>query len=62
MDNLPLLWLPLVGLLAVPFAIAFSVVLEPIAVLAILNTVLIVLAVRAMFGSTDLKRIHSRKT
>jgi hypothetical protein len=53
MRDVPLSWLPLVGLLAVPFAVAFVVALEPVAVLAVVNTVLIVLAVRVMLGSGD---------
>jgi hypothetical protein len=57
MDDLPLSWLPLVGLLAIPFAVAFVVALEPVAVLAVLNTVLIVVSVRVMFGSPDLDRL-----
>ncbi|WP_435185798.1 hypothetical protein [Halobellus sp. EA9] len=61
MEDLPLSWLPLVGLLAVPFLVAFSVILEPIAVLAILNTALVVFAVRVMLGSMDLSRFHSRE-
>ena len=49
--------LPLVGLLAVPFVAAFAIALEPVALLAIINTVLIVIAVRLMFGSDDLETL-----
>ena len=62
MDDIPLSWLPLLGLLAVPFLVAFTVALEPIAALAILNTALIVLAVRTMLGSKDVNRFHSQQT
>jgi hypothetical protein len=55
---MPVSRLPLVGLLAIPFAVAFVVALEPVAVLAIINTVLIVIAVRLMFGSDDLERLR----
>jgi hypothetical protein len=55
-DDVPLTWLPLVGLLAIPSAVAF-VVLEPVAAVTILNVVLITVAVRIMFGSTDLERL-----
>ncbi|MFC6758117.1 MULTISPECIES: hypothetical protein [Haloarcula] len=54
----PVSRLPLVGLLAIPFAVAFVVALEPVAVLAVVNTVLIVVAVRIMFGSDDLESIQ----
>ena len=54
MVSLPVSRLPLVGLLAIPFALVFTVVLEPVAVLAVVNTLLIVVAVRLMFGSDDL--------
>ncbi|WP_277543097.1 hypothetical protein [Haloarcula laminariae] len=54
MRSMPVSRLPLVGLLAIPFVVAFVVVLEPVAFLAIINTVLIVIAVRLMFGSDDL--------
>lgn len=57
MRSLPVSWLPLVGLLALPFVVAFVVALEPIAALAAVNTVLIVVAVRLMFGSRDLERL-----
>jgi len=50
--------LPLIGLLAIPFVVAFVVALEPVAVLAIVNTVLIVVAIRLMFGSDDLETIE----
>lgn len=53
MDSVPIAWLPLVGALAIPSALAFML-LEPIAILAVVNTVLIVVAVRIMFGSDDL--------
>lgn len=58
MRSMPVSRLPLVGLLAVPFVVAFVVVLEPVAVLAIINTVLIVIAVRLMFGSDDLDTLE----
>jgi len=58
MRSIPVSRLPLVGLLAVPFAVAFVVALEPVAVLAVVNTVLIVVAVRLMFGSDDLQRLE----
>jgi len=58
MDSLPVSRLPLVGLLAIPFAAAFVLALEPIAFLAIVNTVLIVVAVRMMFGSDDLDTLR----
>lgn len=57
MRDLQLPWLPLAGLLTIPFAVAFGVALEPVAVVAVLNTVLIVIALRVMFGSTDLARL-----
>ena len=59
MRDVPLSWLPLVGLLAIPFALAFVVTIEQVAILAVLNTVLIVLAVRVMFGSSDLASVLS---
>ncbi|WP_324761058.1 hypothetical protein [Haloarcula montana] len=62
MVSAPLSWLPLVGLLTIPFAVAFVVTVEPVAVLAILNTVLIVVAVRLMFGSDDLGTIEREWT
>ena len=49
---------PLVGLLAIPFVAAFVIALEPVAFLAIINTVLIVIAVRLMFGSDDLDTLE----
>ena len=58
MSSVPVSWLPLVGLLAIPFAVAFVVTLEPVAVLAVVNTVLIVVAVRLMFGSDDLETLE----
>lgn len=57
MSSMPVSRLPLVGLLAIPFALAFVVALEPVAFLAVVNTVLIVVAVRIMFGSDDLETI-----
>jgi len=60
MDSVPVAWLPLVGLLAVPFAAAFAFSLEPIAIVAAVNTVLIVVAVRTMFGSSDLEELRRR--
>jgi MFS superfamily sulfate permease-like transporter len=62
MNSIPLSWLPLVGLLAIPSAVAFALGLEPVAVLAILNTVLIVVAVRIMFGSADEQYLPARLT
>jgi hypothetical protein len=62
MDSIPLSWLPLVGLLAIPSALVFALGLEPVAVLAILNTVLIVVAVRIMFGSADEQYLPARLT
>ena len=62
MKSLPLSWLPLVGLLAIPFALAFVVALEPYALVAVLNTVLIVVAVRMMFGSDDVEFVPKRLT
>jgi hypothetical protein len=59
MRDVPLSWLPLVGLLAIPFALAFVLTIEQAAILAVLNTVLIVLAVRVMFGSSDLASVLS---
>jgi len=58
MRSTPVSRLPLVGLLAIPFVVAFVVALEPVAVLAIVNTVLIVIAVRLMFGSDDLDALE----
>jgi len=58
MGSMPVSRLPLVGLLAIPFVVAFVVVLEPVAFLAIINTVLIVIAVRLMFGSDDLDTLE----
>jgi len=60
MDSISVSRLPLVGLLVIPFAVAFVVALEPVAVLAVINTVLIVVAVRIMFGSDDLESIQRR--
>lgn len=63
MPSMPVSRLPLIGLLAIPFVVAFVVVLEPIALLAVINTILIVVAVRVMFGADDLtsvKRAVSR--
>jgi hypothetical protein len=62
MREIPLPWLPLVGLLAIPFVVAFVVVLEPVAVLAVVNTLLIVFAVRVMLGSTDTDYLPPRWT
>lgn len=55
MNEVPLPLLPLVGLLAVPFVVWFVVSLEPVAALAVVNTVLIVFALRVMFGSSDVE-------
>ena len=63
MPSMPVSRLPLIGLLAIPFVVAFVVVLEPVALLAVINTILIVVAVRVMFGADDLitvKRAVSR--
>jgi len=63
MPSMPVSWLPLIGLLAIPFVVAFVVVLEPVALLAVINTILIVAAVRVMFGTDDLttlKRVVAR--
>lgn len=57
MLSMPVSRLPLVGLLVIPFAVAFVVALEPVAFLAVVNTVLIVVAVRLMLGSDDLETI-----
>lgn len=51
MDSVPLLWLPLVGLAAIPFILAFVVSIRLVSVLAVLNTLLIVFAVRLMLGA-----------
>lgn len=53
-DDVPLSWLPLVGLLVIPSALAF-VVLEPVAAVTVVNVLLITVAVRVMFGSADLE-------
>ncbi len=58
MRSMPVSRLPLVGLLAIPFVVAFVVVLEPVAFLAVINTILIVIAVRLMFGSDDLDTLE----
>ena len=58
MTSMPVSRLPLVGLLAIPFVAAFVVALEPVAFLAVINTVLIVVAVRLMFGSDDLDTLE----
>lgn len=58
MPTMPVSRLPLVGLLAIPFVAAFVIALEPVAFLAIINTVLIVIAVRLMFGSDDLDTLE----
>jgi hypothetical protein len=55
---MPVSRLPLVGLLAIPFVVAFVVALEPVSFLAIINTVLIVVSVRLMFGSDDLDTLE----
>jgi hypothetical protein len=63
MPSMPVSWLPLIGLLAIPFVVAFVIVLEPVALLAVINTILIVVAVRVMFGADDittLKRVVAR--
>jgi hypothetical protein len=63
MSSVPVSRLPLIGLLAIPFVIAFMIVLEPVALLAVINTILIVVAVRVMFGADDLttlKRVVAR--
>jgi hypothetical protein len=63
MPSMPVSSLPLIGLLAIPFVVAFVVVLEPVALLAVINTILIVVAVRVMFGADDLttlKRVVAR--
>jgi|GEM_PF-1430285 len=63
MPSMPVSRLPLIGLLAIPFVVAFVVVLEPVALLAVINTILIVVAVRVMFGADDIttvKRAVSR--
>jgi galactitol-specific phosphotransferase system IIC component len=57
---MPVSRLPLVGLLAIPFVVAFVVALEPVAFLAIINTALIVIAVRLMFGSDDLDTLEGK--
>lgn len=51
MDSVPLPWLPLVGLAAIPFILTFVLSLQPVAVLAVVNTLLIVFAVRLMLGA-----------
>lgn len=53
MKDVPLPWLPLVGLLAIPSALAF-VLLEPVAAVTVVNVLLITVAVRIMLGSADL--------
>ncbi|NLV07916.1 hypothetical protein [Haloarcula rubripromontorii] len=58
MSSMPVSRLPLIGLLAIPFVAAFVVVLEPVAFLAVINTVLIVVAVRVMFGAGDLTALE----
>jgi hypothetical protein len=58
-DDVPLSWLPLVGLLAIPSALAF-VVLEPVAAVTVVNVLLITVAVRVMFGSADLEYLPPR--
>ena len=58
MLSMPASRLPLVGLLAIPFVVAFVIALEPVAFLAIINTVLIVVAVRLMFGSDDIDTLE----
>lgn len=63
MLSMPVSRLPLIGLLAIPFVVAFVVVLEPVALLAVTNTILIVVAVRIMLGADDIttvKRAVSR--
>mgnify|MGYP006294810611 CR=1 FL=1 len=55
MDSIPVSQF---GMLAIPFAVAFVIALEPVAVLAVVNTVLIVVAVRVMFGSDDLETVE----
>lgn len=62
MEDIPLSWLPLVGLLAIPFVLGFVIWLEPVAALAVVNTVLIVAAVRIMFGSSDLSSVPFDRT
>ncbi|KOX94054.1 hypothetical protein AMS69_09080 [Haloarcula rubripromontorii] len=58
MSSMPVSRLPLIGLLAIPFVAAFVVVLEPVAFLAVISTVLIVVAVRVMFGAGDLTALE----
>ena len=52
-DDVPLPWLPLVGLLVIPSALAF-VLLEPVAAVTVVNVLIITVAVRILFGSSDL--------
>jgi len=61
MEDSPLTGLPLVGLLAVPSALAF-LWLEPVAALAIVSTLLVVLAGRIMLGSAQSQRRPGRVT
>ncbi|AUG48973.1 hypothetical protein BVU17_15355 [Haloarcula taiwanensis] len=64
MLSIPVSRLPLIGLFAIPFVVAFVVALEPVAFLAVINTALIVVAVRVMFGADDIttiKRAVSRR-
>lgn len=53
MTDVPLPLLPLVGLLAIPAALAYTV-LDPAAAIAVVNVLLITVAVRLLFGSADL--------
>jgi hypothetical protein len=62
MREVPLPWLPLVGLLAVPFAVAFVSAGEPVAVLAVLNTVLVIVALRVMLGAADTDLLPTNRT
>lgn len=62
MTDIPLPWLPLVGLLAVPFAVVFVATLEPVALLAVLNTVLIIVALRVMLGARDTDYLPMNRT
>jgi hypothetical protein len=52
--------LPLLGLVALVPAVVFAVWLEPVAVLSLVSTLVIVLAIRTMFGSEDIEFLQSR--
>ncbi len=54
LDDVPAPWYALVGLLVLP-AIGAFVFLEPVAAITVVNVLIITVAVRIMFDSSDLE-------